>query len=383
MRVSPVFLLVFLVLHAFSCGGPKGSAKEILRARPGEIAGFRDCSARDASVVERPDAALAADRAVVLPDSFGDDLRAAPEAAQGSLPGSLMQMVSKEQYIEDLVFIAQERPPASPHWQAVQDLCKERFLELGYEVELHEFGEGINVVGTRPGDTLPDEHVIVSAHYDHLEGCAGADDNATGVAGTLEVARVLSTVEFPRTVIFACWDQEEWGLQGSKAYAKEARGRGDNIVAAFVFEMIGYASDEPNSQEIPLGFDFIFPEAVKELAEAEFRGNFVAVVADDFAHEPASLLVGFAKNEADLPAVVLELPQSDKMSAIFFDLRRSDHASFWMYDYPAMMITDTANFRNANYHCKGGPDTVDTLDHDFAANVIRATVAAAASTLGM
>src|SRR5690606_6446465 len=104
----------------------------------------------------------------------------------------------------------------------VQDLCADRLTELGYEVTLHNYGSGVNVIGRRPGATAPDEIVMVGAHYDHIDDCRGADDNASGVAAALEIARVLATVETQRTTMIACWDQEELGLIGSEAFVTAA-----------------------------------------------------------------------------------------------------------------------------------------------------------------
>src|SRR5205823_1076260 len=99
-------------------------------------------------------------------------------------------------YVKDLEFVAKERTPGSPHWKEVQDLCATRFKDLGFMVELEEYATGVNVIGTRVGADTPIDIVSIGAHYDHIPGCPGADDNATGVAGLLEVARVLSQGSF-------------------------------------------------------------------------------------------------------------------------------------------------------------------------------------------
>lgn len=358
MRLSGVLAVVFYCLSVPGCGGDKAKPK-----------GQNDTGNVPAvdSARQPTDLRIAEARAEVTP----------VDPTQ-----TLMAMVDKQRYVADLTFIAQERPPESPHWQAVQDMCLQRFAELGFDATLHVFATGVNVIGVKEGSLLPDEQILVSAHYDHLVECEGADDNASGVAGTLELARVLSERVFQRTLVVACWDQEEWGMVGSKAYAKEAKVRGDDIKVSYVFEMIGYASSLPDSQEIPFGFDLIFPEDVQKLTDNEFRGDFIAVVADDLALPEAERLVEFGAG-VDLPGITLVLTQTQKNSVLFHDLRRSDHSSFWDQDYPAMMITDTANFRNKNYHCTDGPDSVDRLDHDFATKVIQATSGAAANSLGM
>ena len=143
-----------------------------------------------------------------------------------SSPEALADCVDPAAYQADLEFIASLRAPGSAHWQAVQDLCADRLTELGYDVELFEYGSGINVLGTLPGSAPDAPHIMIGAHYDHIEDCAGADDNATGVAGSLEAARVLAMGEYTNTLTIACWDEEELGLVGSEAFATTAAAQG-------------------------------------------------------------------------------------------------------------------------------------------------------------
>lgn len=300
----------------------------------------------------------------------------------GDNPEAMADCVEQARYLADLEFVAMPRPPGDAHWQAVQDLCFDRFTELGYAVELQQYGTGINVIGRREGLTRPEEMVVVAAHYDHLPDCDGADDNATGVAGVLEAARVLAEGQFERTVVVACWDQEEIGKIGSRAWVQRTDDEGGGIVANFNFEMIGYTDSTPGSQTIPFGFDSLFPEAVEIVEAAEYRADFITVIADDRANEMATSMVRYGER-LGLPLVHLELASDIKNSPLLGDLRRSDHAPFWELNYPAMMITDTANFRYGGYHCVDGQDTVDRLDHEFSTKVVRATVAATAETLGL
>jgi putative aminopeptidase FrvX len=279
-------------------------------------------------------------------------------------------------------FVAAERISGSPHWQAVQDLCAKRFDEHGFAVERHAYGTGVNVVGTREGGSAKDERVVVSAHYDHIADCEGADDNASGIAGVIEVARVLAQGRYDRTLVVACWDEEEWGLAGSAAYASRAREQGDRIVASFVFEMIGYKRTEPDSQEIPAGFDILFKDPTAKVLANQKRGDFLAVISDELSAPAARMME--AQGAADgLTVLVLEVLETIKTNPMLHDLQRSDHAAFWTAGYPAMMITDTSNFRNPNYHCRDGRDTPDTLDPVFAGQAVRATVSAAAQVLGI
>lgn len=297
-------------------------------------------------------------------------------------PDAVADCIEPPRYAADLEFIADIRTPGNPHWQAVQDLCFDRLAEWGYEVDLHDYGSGINVIGRRLGATIPDEVVLVGAHYDHIPDCHGADDNATGIAATLEIARVLAVPTFERTVMIACWDEEELGLLGSAAFATQAAADGTDIVIDFNFDMIGYASDEPDSQQIPPGLDLAFPDTYAEIEANGFRGDFIALMANTTAAAAAADFIAQAER-IGLKTALLALPEGTETSALFADLRRSDHASFWDQGYAALFVTDSANFRNGHYHCEGGPDEIEDLDEDFAVGVARATAGAAASAAGL
>jgi hypothetical protein len=357
-----------------------------------ETAGGETDTAVDDSSIDAPD---------IQPDNPGEDVSAEPDedapqdVADGETeipvvgecgtdsPEALMGCVERERYVTDLTFIEGDRAHADEHWQEVQDLCATRFTELGYQVELYEYeGGGVDVIGTLQGSGSPLEEVLLSAHYDGVPSCEAADDNGSGVAGVLESARVLALAQFNRTIVLACWDQEEDGMLGSAAYATRADTSGEDILISYVFEMIGFISNEPNSQEIPAGLDILFPDQMAWLEANEYRGNFIAILSDDLATVQA-VNVQLYGQAVSLLSVDLELTADWKNSEIFNDLRRSDHASFWWFDYPAMMIGDTAEFRNPYYHCAEGPDVIGTLDHDFAVKVIQATIGAAASDLGI
>ncbi len=312
----------------------------------------------------------------------------APEVRLPKGPGTaaeVAKLVDEDRLWEDLVQLAKPRPPDSAHWQLAQDTCAQRFAELGFDVTLEPFEmeghAGVNVLGTLAGGDLAQEHVYISAHYDHIADCDGADDNASGVAGVLESARVLAAGSYRRTLVVACWDLEELGLKGSRAHVASLVKNNVLVAASFVYEMIGFRDMTPGSQAIPPGLDLLFPEEAGKLAENEYRGNFLVVVADSLAHLPAVNLRIFAESLTETPVVLLELDQAQKNSPLFFTLQRSDHGAFWLEDYPALMLTDTAEYRNKNYHCTQGPDAVDRLDPGYAADIVQATVAAAAAAL--
>ena len=251
------------------------------------------------------------------------------------------------------------------------------FEAAGLEVTRHVYATGTNVVGIKPG-TANTGAVVVSAHYDSVSDCDGADDNATGVAGVLESARILGAGTWENDLIVACWDEEEDGLVGSEAWVNAFSAAGGAVALAFSLEMIGFASDAPDSQTLPTGLDLLFSEATAAVAANDSRGDFIAFVADDGATAPSET---FAEHAGDLAVVPILIPEALVVSPLLGDLQRSDHASFWAAGYSAVMVTDTANFRNSGYHCYLEEDTLDRLDQGFATNVIRATVGAAAALL--
>jgi hypothetical protein len=299
-------------------------------------------------------------------------------------PAELAAVVDQALWWEDLQFIAQPREPGSAHWQAVQDLCAERFEDLGYTVTRHEYDTGVNVIGVKEGLTTPDEWVVVSGHYDHHPGCPGADDNGAAVAGLLEIARAFAPVDFDRTVVLACWDEEEIGLKGSGAWAFQQAEAGREIVSSLVLETMAYTCDEPGCQKMPMGFDLMFPEEAAEFSAGDESGDFIVLIADSASTDSAEAMVEHAA-EIDLPIMHIEMSEELMGSPVLMDLFRSDHASFWFNDYPAIMITDSANFRNPNYHCPDADhmDTADTLDGAFATKVTKATAYSAASLAGV
>lgn len=302
---------------------------------------------------------------------------------QTETPEQLRDCVDGTRYQADLEFVAQPRPPGSAHWQAVQDLCFDRFTEMGLDVELMPYASGTNVVGRLEGTETPSEQILIAAHYDHIPDCPGADDNASGVAGLLETARVLTQRSYPRTAIFACWDEEEDGLIGAEAYAAEAMQNGDDLLFNYNFEMIGYSDPAQGAQTVPAGLDLLFPGQYGMLERWGFTGDWIALIVDHEGVEHATYMADHAA-AIGLPHLLLNIPEGAENQPLLADLRRSDHAAFWQAGYAAMMITDTSEFRYPAYHCAGALlDTVDNLDNAFSTKVVQASVGAAAQSLGL
>lgn len=223
-----------------------------------------------------------------------------------------------------------------------------------------------NIIVEIKGRTLPAEVVVVGAHFDAVPGSPGADDNASGVAGLMELARVLKGAELERTVRLVFFTFEEVGLVGSAEYLRRWREEGatarggagpgekggvekEKIVAMLSLELLGYYSDEEGSQKSP------FP-AVKGVFEPSTVGDNIVLVTTS-AHQALTKRVEAAMVAA---APGVKVFRADFSPLPLPDLMRSDHAPFLLAGIPAVMVTDTANFRNPNYH--KATDTIETLD---------------------
>lgn len=217
-----------------------------------------------------------------------------------------------------------------------------------------------NIEVERRGATRPDEIVIVGAHYDSVPVTPGADDNASGVAALLRLAKEFAEAKNApgRTLRFVAFANEEpiyfqTELMGSRVYARECKKRGEKIVAMLSLESIGYFSSERGTQRYPSAFlGWIYPS----------RGDFLAIVGNRSSRELVKRVSRSFEAGTRLPSVSAALP--DKMQGIGW----SDHWSFWQEGYPAVMVTDTAVFRNPHYH--RATDTPDTLDYDALASAV-------------
>ena len=223
-----------------------------------------------------------------------------------------------------------------------------------------------NIVGRIQGTTCPEKTFIVSAHYDGVSGSPAADDDASGVAAVLEIARVLSAQPLQAAVEFVAFSFEEQGMVGSTQMATAAQSSGRELLGMINFDMIAYTCDVPGCQEYPEGIPPPRP-----------TGDFIAAIANTASR---SLLDSFASASAsaapDLVAFPLEVPGNGETLP---DVRRADHAPFWDRGYQALFVTDTANLRNPYYHQAG--DTLETLNLVFAADVANASAATVVAML--
>ncbi len=294
----------------------------------------------------------------------------------------LVDQVDSNQLLSTLQFLDGPR-----HWISgidkvleIQDSLVTFFDELGLESTVHTFPKGNyeakNIVGSMTGFSDNDSIYIVDAHYDSVSNSPGIDDNASGVAGFMEAARILSQYEFHKTIKFIGFDLEETGLEGSIDYVENDILPNEQIKGVFNLEMIGYATDQPNTQEFPDGFNLLFGDAYNEIAANDFRGDFL----NNIGHPPSVEIMNSFENYASIyvPELsVISLPAPASWLIVTPDLGRSDHAPFWLDNKPALMLTDGANFRNPNYH--ESTDVIETINFEFMSNVVKAVIATVAA----
>jgi len=224
------------------------------------------------------------------------------------------------------------------------------FLALqGYDHEGKRFN---NIIVTLEGTSHREESVIIGAHYDSVYGTPGADDNASAVAVLLELCHTLKDYRPQRTLKMIFFVLEEppsfmTPAMGSFVYAQQARDRGENIHGMISLEMVGYFNEAEGSQAFPVpGLQWIFPD----------RGNFIGVVGNVHSRELTLAVAESLKAGSTLPV--------EHLVALPFipGIGLSDHGSFWKMGFRAVMVTDTAFYRNPNYH--SSKDTIETLRFD-------------------
>ncbi len=237
-----------------------------------------------------------------------------------------------------------------------------RFEALGFAVARQEYPvHGVvcaNLEVEKAGAVKPEEIVVIGAHYDTVPQTPGADDNASGVAALLALAKTLSAMTPERTVRLVAFANEEpvyfqTELMGSRVYAKRCKARGEKIVAMLSLETMGYYSDKKKSQKYPFPLSLVYPS----------RGNFIAVVGNRDSKPLVTRVRKILEAGKTLPVESASLPGD--LQGVGW----SDHWSFWQEGYDAVMITDTAPFRNPHYHRKS--DKPKTLDYTRFAAAVR------------
>jgi Zn-dependent M28 family amino/carboxypeptidase len=270
---------------------------------------------------------------------------------------------------ETLTFLTQIEPPRNykniASLNQVADFIQSKLEMIGLFVEVQEYEvEGKlykNIIATL--NAHYEKRLIIGGHYDVAGDMQGADDNASAIAGLIESAKKLYALkeELLFRIDFVAFTLEEppfFGLStmGSHVHAEFLVKNNIDVIGMINYEMIGYFSDVPNSQEYPLPFmNAVYPS----------EGNFIAMVSNE--NSSAFLeSFNFEKVNKNIKSINMTLPPlMDMMTA-------SDHINYWKFGYKAIMVTDTAYFRNKNYHTKN--DTIDTLDFEKIGFVVELVV---------
>ena len=215
-----------------------------------------------------------------------------------------------------------------------------------------------NVIAHIPGTNPDKQKVVIGAHYDVADQLPGADDNASGVAGLLELARIYAQhpPQHPTELVAYALEEPPYfrtEYMGSFHHARQLKENGETIAMMICLEMIGYFSDQEGSQDYPAKFmTSMYPTT----------GNYIALVSD-FAN------INLTRQFKKAMLATSRLPvESINAPAILPGIDFSDHQNYWKHGFPALMVTDTAFYRNKNYHTEN--DTPDTLNYQKMADVI-------------
>lgn len=219
---------------------------------------------------------------------------------------------------------------------------------------------GKNIIWEKLGTTYPEKILVFGAHYDTVPGTPGADDNATGVAAMLALAKFFANIDLPVTVRFVGFAREEtskYQEMGSYAYARRCFQRGEKIIGMVSLEMLGVYSDKPGSQKYPFPFSLFYPT----------QGDFIAFVGSSKSRAFVAKCVELFRKFNCFPCEGCAAPHW------MTDAGRSDHKAFWVFGYDdAFMATDTSNFRYSLYHTQ--KDTPDKIDFGRFARVVHGLI---------
>lgn len=267
-----------------------------------------------------------------------------------------------KQHVEELAgTIGEHNLFHEPGLRAAQRYLETIWQGYGYVVQKQEYKIGelpvANLEVELPGKGRPDEIIVVGAHYDSVLGSPGANDNGTGIATILEMARLLKDQPRERTLRLVAFVNEEppyfqTPRMGSLVYAQRSRQRREKIVGMISVETIGFYSDAPHSQHYPFPFSLFYPNT----------GNFIGFVANTASRDLVRRSIGSFRQHTQFPSEGAAVP------GWIQGIGWSDHWSFWQQGYPAIMITDTAPFRYPYYHTP--QDTPDKVDFDRTARVV-------------
>lgn len=288
---------------------------------------------------------------------------------QGALPllsatelESASRMAEHVRYLSTTV--GERNTLRSGSLKAAADYIRSQLTESGYTVTEQTYtveGKSVSNLGAElTGSETSLGTVVVGAHYDTVSGTVGADDNTSGVAAALELARLLKGSKFRKTIRFAFFVNEEPPFfqteqMGSLVYAKGLRQERVPISAMISLETLGFYSDRPGSQKYPAVLGPFYPN----------RGDFVGFVGNSESRDLVRRVTRSFRESARFPSEGVAAP------ATWPGIGWSDQWSFWHEGYPAIMVTDTAIFRYPYYHTSG--DTSEKIDIEKMARVVEGT----------
>ncbi|MFC1744415.1 M28 family peptidase [Candidatus Riflebacteria bacterium] len=245
--------------------------------------------------------------------------------------------------------------------QKAEKYIENNFKKWEYPIQVQNFnvqGKSVkNIIAKKWGTTKKDEIILIGAHYDSVYGSPGANDNASGVAALLELARVFISAKTERSIFFAAFVNEEPPFfqtekMGSLVYARYCREKKLKIKAMLSFDVIGYYSNKKGSQSYPFPLNFFYPDT----------GNFIAFVANGASQKLQRFCISFFRENTKFPTEGVAGPP------VLPGIGWSDHWSFWQENYAALLLTDTGPFRYPQYHLRS--DTPEHLDYKSMAIVV-------------
>ena len=279
------------------------------------------------------------------------------------MTSSLASAVQPNQLLAHLKALEGERHPyiSRDRLEAAQGYVCDALRSWGLTVSVEPFsymGERFVNLIARPATMPSGPRFIVGAHVDTVPGTPGADDNASGVAALLEVARVISTRTWTLPLEFAVFNLEELGMIGSSHYARELRHARIAVAGMLSLEMVGFTESQ-GLQHYPWFLKGRYPAT----------GNYLGLAANHRSRPLLKTVEQAMRSVEGLPIETMVLPGN---GWVFPEARLSDHSPFWDAGYPALLVTDTSFFRNPHYHQP--TDTVSTLDLDFLTKVTQGLV---------
>jgi Zn-dependent M28 family amino/carboxypeptidase len=251
-------------------------------------------------------------------------------------------------------------------WQYTNLVAAKHYIEkifenLGYEINRQIYyiddKEFCNIEIRIIGQELPNEIMVIGAHYDSVPGSPGADDNASGIAALLELAKLFKDLQPKRSIYLVAFVNEEYPYfyrhdMGSFVYARALREKSANIIAMFSLESIGYYTEDKKSQKYPAVLKLFYPS----------QGNFIAFVGNLFSRSLVRKIIKLFRKNTQFPSEGIAAP------VWIPGVGWSDQINFWHFGYPAVMVTDTVPFRNPHYHTAS--DLPHTLYYESMARVV-------------